>query len=164
MERWRRIPLSPPRCGDCAKASSRLRRRGRHLRTDVSVPISSVARFLEETQSDLERSEPEAVGLAYGHLGDGNIHFNVLPPPALDDAERIVLLHRCEAIIFRHVDAVGGSISAEHGIGLAKRDAFLERTAAPAADLMRRIRMVLDPRRTMSPGRIFAESEVEGPR
>jgi FAD/FMN-containing dehydrogenase len=47
---------------------------------------------------------------------------------------------------------------------LAKRDAFLERTAAPAADLMRRIRMVLDPRRTMSPGRIFAESEVEGPR
>jgi FAD/FMN-containing dehydrogenase len=139
-------------------------RRGRHLRTDVSVPISSVARFLEETQSDLERSEPEAVGLAYGHLGDGNIHFNVLPPPALDDDERIVLLHRCEAIVFHHVDAVGGSISAEHGIGLTKRDAFLERTSAPAADLMRRIRTVLDPRLTMSPGRIFAESEVEGPR
>ena len=93
--------------------------------------------------------------LAYGHLGDGNIHLNVLPPPGLADDDRGALLHRCEAIIFGRVDALQGSISAEHGIGRVKRAAFLERASALDLDVLRRIKAAMDPRRTMSPGRIL---------
>ncbi len=128
---------------------------GRHLRTDVSIPISRVARFLDDTHAALARTEPNAVSLAYGHLGDGNIHFNVLPPAGLDEADRVAMLYRCEATIFAEVDAAEGSISAEHGIGSVKRRAFLARTPAMDIDLMRRIKSAIDPGGTMSPRRIF---------
>lgn len=130
-------------------------RQGRHLRTDVSIPISRIARFLEDTHAALARAEPAAVPLAYGHLGDGNIHFNVLPPPGLTEADRVAMLYRCEAAIFAEVDAAEGSISAEHGIGSVKRGAFLARTPAMDIDLMRRIKSAIDPSGTMSPGRIL---------
>lgn len=128
---------------------------GRHLRTDVAIPISMIATFLDATHAALAVAEPEALPLAYGHLGDGNIHFNVLPPPGLGEAERIALLYRCESVIFRQVDAANGSISAEHGIGRSKRCAFLERASTLDIDLMRRIKSAIDPRGIMNPGRIF---------
>ncbi len=93
--------------------------------------------------------------LAYGHLGDGNMHFNVLPPPDLRGDDQIASLYRCEAIIFSHVDAADGSISAKHGIGSVKRRAFLDRTPSRNIDLLRRIKAAIDPNGTMSPGRIF---------
>ena len=93
--------------------------------------------------------------LAYGHLGDGNIHFNVLPPAGLDDAAQATVLYRCEAVIFAEVDARHGSISAEHGIGRVKRRAFLERTPALDLALLRKVKDALDPAGLMSPGRIF---------
>ena len=130
-------------------------RLGRHLRTDVSIPISTLAPFLDRTYAALAAAAPACVPLAYGHLGDGNIHFNVLPPPGLDDAARIAPLYRCEAIIFAEVDALGGSISAEHGIGLVKRRAFLERTPPLDLALLRKVKSALDPAGLMSPGRIF---------
>ena len=128
---------------------------GRHLRTDVSIPVSRIARFLEDTHAALARTEPAAVPLAYGHLGDGNIHFNVLPPPGLDEDGRVAALYRCEAAIFKAVDAANGSISAEHGIGSVKRQAFLARTPTIEIDLMRRIKSAIDPSGTMNPGRIL---------
>ena len=130
-------------------------RLGRHLRTDVSIPISSIAPFLDRTYAALAEAVPDCVPLAYGHLGDGNIHFNVLPPGGLDDAARIALLYRCEAIIFAGVDALGGSISAEHGIGRVKRRAFLERTPPLDLTLLQKVKAALDPHGLMSPGRIF---------
>ena len=137
---------------------------GRHLRTDVSIPVSTIASFLEDAHAELGRAEPEAVPVAYGHLGDGNIHFNVLAPPTMGDADRIALLHRCERIIFRNVDAADGSISAEHGIGLVKRGAFLERAKPLDLDLLRRIKSALDPRGAMNPGRIFDSApRTDGP-
>jgi len=130
-------------------------RSGRHLRTDVSVAISSIAVFLEEVQERLLRAFPDAVPLAYGHLGDGNIHFNVIPPPALNEADKAALLYRCEAIIFEAVDRLGGSISAEHGVGRVKRAAFLERSTPLDIGLLRGIKGLFDPRGLMSPGRIL---------
>jgi FAD/FMN-containing dehydrogenase len=128
--------------------------RGRHLRTDVSIPISKLAAFLEDTYADLGKEEG-VIALAYGHLGDGNIHFNALPPQHLSEAERIAVLHRCEDIIFRRVDAVDGSISAEHGIGRVKRSAFLERVPPVHLDLLHRIKAAIDPLGTMNPGRVL---------
>ena len=130
-------------------------RRGRHLRTDVSIPISRIAAFLAATEAAVLAAAPGSTPLAYGHLGDGNIHFNVLPPPGLDAAAQIDTLYRCESAIFAEVDALGGSLSAEHGIGRVKRRAFLERTGALDVALLRRIKQALDPRGTMNPGRIL---------
>ena len=130
-------------------------RQGRHLRTDVSIPISGLASFLDRTYARLAEAAADCVPLAYGHLGDGNIHFNVLPPVGLDDAGRLAVLHRCEEVIFAEVDAAGGSISAEHGIGRVKRSAFLARTSPLDLGLLRKIKSALDPAGLMSPGRIF---------
>jgi FAD/FMN-containing dehydrogenase len=128
---------------------------GRHLRTDVSIPISAIADFLKKTQSAFSAAAPSAIALGYGHLGDGNIHFNVLPPRGLDGDELVATLHRYEALIFNEVDAAQGSISAEHGIGSVKRSAFLERTPAIDLEMLRRIKGALDPSGVMNPGRIF---------
>jgi FAD/FMN-containing dehydrogenase len=130
-------------------------RQGRHLRTDVSVPISSITAFLAEAHAQLLRAEPDSLPLAYGHLGDGNIHFNVLPPAGLAEADKSAMLYRCEAIIFEIVDRLGGSISAEHGIGRVKRDAFLSRSTALDMALLRGIRKTFDPSGLMNPGRLF---------
>ncbi|HEX8930191.1 MAG TPA: FAD-binding oxidoreductase [Actinomycetota bacterium] len=130
-------------------------RRGRHLRTDVSVPISALAAFMAEADRAMAERLPEAVPVVYGHVGDGNLHYNVLPPPGLEGAELEAALHRAEELIFAAVDRFGGSISAEHGIGVVKRAPFEQRLGAVDRDLMRAIRSALDPDGRMSPGRIF---------
>lgn len=131
-------------------------RRGRHLRTDVSVPISSLARFMDEAGAALARIAADGVALGYGHIGDGNVHLNVIPPPGLPAATLEAFLKDCEAAIFEVVDRLGGSISAEHGIGRAKRAAFLARISPTELDLIRAIKTALDPAGLMNPGRILA--------
>ncbi|HEY1944886.1 MAG TPA: FAD-binding oxidoreductase [Roseiarcus sp.] len=129
-------------------------RHGRHLRTDVSVPISSIPRFIAETDALLAERAPQAILLRYGHVGDGNIHYNVLPPSRLLPSEVAGYLHRCEETIFEVVDRFGGSISAEHGIGITKRAAFLERISPLHLDLLRGVKSAFDPGRLLSPGRV----------
>lgn len=130
-------------------------RRGRHLRTDVSVPVSSIAEFLATAHGRLSDLSRDIIPLAYGHIGDGNIHFNVVPPADLDDEGKIDLLHRCEDEIFAVVDALGGSISAEHGIGRIKRTAFLNRASALDVELLTAIKRAIDPALLMNPGRML---------
>lgn len=130
-------------------------RRGRHLRTDVSVPISAIARFMERAGAAVTEVSSETIILSYGHVGDGNLHFNVVPPRGLTEAAAIDLLHRCEKAIFDVVDALGGSISAEHGIGRIKRAAFLSRLSPVHIDILKRIKREFDPSDIMNSGRIL---------
>jgi len=130
-------------------------RGGRFLRTDVSVPISRIADFVAEALRDLAAAVPEAQPVTYGHIGDGNVHLNIVPPPGLDADHVERLFHAAEAVIFSVVDRMGGSISAEHGIGRVKRDAFLERVDAVSLDLATRLKDALDPRHLLSEGRIL---------
>jgi FAD/FMN-containing dehydrogenase len=130
-------------------------RRGRHLRTDVSIPISSIAEFVERAELALQALAPDCLPLSYGHIGDGNIHLNVVPPPGLAPDEVVPFLKRCEEIVFAEVDRLGGSISAEHGIGNKKRAAFLARKSPVQLDLMKRIKSVIDPQALMNPGRVL---------
>lgn len=130
-------------------------RGGRYLRTDVSVSISHIADFVAEALDGLDAAFPEAIKVTYGHVGDGNIHLNVVPPldmpaEAMDD-----LFHAAEAIIFDVVDEHGGSISAEHGIGLAKQAAYLDRVDPVTLALAGRIKDAFDPLNLLSAGRIF---------
>ncbi len=130
-------------------------RYGRHLRTDVSVPISSIASFLAEADARLGDLAPGAILLPYGHIGDGNIHYNVLPPRTLESRDLPGYLHACEEAIFDVVDRCGGSISAEHGIGLEKRAAFAARTSLLQVDLLRRVESAFDPNDLLNPGRLL---------
>jgi FAD/FMN-containing dehydrogenase len=130
------------------------RRQGRHLRTDISVPISALATFLARAEAAMEAISSDAIVLAYGHVGDGNLHFNIVPPAGLDEAGKIDLLHRCEEAIFEVLDGLGGSISAEHGIGRLKRHAFQQRISPVHRDLIGAIKHAFDPAGLLSPGRI----------
>jgi FAD/FMN-containing dehydrogenase len=130
-------------------------RHGRHLRTDVSVSISLIPRFLDEADALLERQAPGGILVAYGHVGDGNIHYNVLPPHDLPEGEIQAYLQRCEDSVFAVVDRLGGSLSAEHGIGICKRSAFLERISPLHLGMIRDIKSAFDPRNLLSPGRIL---------
>jgi FAD/FMN-containing dehydrogenase len=130
-------------------------RGGRYLRTDVSVPISKIAVFIEEALRNLKRRYPEALALAYGHVGDGNVHLNIIPPVGATAESMTHLFEGAEATIFDVVDRLHGSISAEHGIGRLKQKAFLSRSDDVALDLAFTLKRVLDPLNLLSPGRIL---------
>ena len=137
-------------------------RGGRYLRTDVSVPISKLADFVTDALAALAESRPDALAVTYGHIGDGNLHLNVVPPAGLaaDAVDR--LFHAAEAVIFGIVDRYGGSISAEHGIGRVKQKAFLERIDSVTLDLASRLKAALDPTHILSDGRILAPERGPG--
>jgi FAD/FMN-containing dehydrogenase len=128
---------------------------GRYLRTDVSVPISQIPRFIAEAIAAVRAAYPQAQPLAYGHVGDGNVHLNVIPPPGLAPDEMDRLFHGAEDVIFTVLDTIGGSISAEHGIGRVKQEAYLERIGSVELDLARRVKNAFDPRHILSMGRIL---------
>ncbi|MEN1944897.1 FAD-binding oxidoreductase [Luteimonas sp. MJ293] len=129
--------------------------RWRPYKNDVSVRVAAMPAFLAEAQALLGQAYPDFDVVWFGHIGDGNLHINVLQPEGLDDAE---FMRRCAhvtellaSVLQRH----GGSISAEHGVGLLKK-AYLgsSRTDAEVA-LMRSIRSAFDPNGLMNPGKIF---------
>ncbi len=126
-----------------------------YLRTDVSLPISSIPQFLAEALPALHARFTGSRALAYGHVGDGNIHLNVLPPRSMEATARAALLHEAEEAIFTILDGYDGSISAEHGIGRAKRTAFLKRIDPVALELAQGLKHLLDPDGILSMGRIL---------
>ncbi|MDL2401695.1 FAD-binding oxidoreductase [Rhizobium mayense] len=134
-------------------------RGGRYLRTDVSVSISSLAAFVAETLEALAQKHPEALAVTYGHVGDGNIHLNIVPPEEMPAEKYDALFHATEEVIFDVVDRHGGSISAEHGIGRVKQAAFLKRADPLTLTLSRRIKDAFDPQHLLSEGRILNGGE-----
>jgi FAD/FMN-containing dehydrogenase len=130
-------------------------RGGPYYRTDVSVPIVCIPAFLEATLAELAASLPEGRPITYGHVGDGNIHLNIVPPEGMPLELRQVLFRAAEDIIFGKVDSFGGSISAEHGIGRSKKRAFLERVDPTTLALFKGLKQMLDPQGLLSRGRIF---------
>ena len=132
------------------------RRDGPSLHHDISVAVAAMPGFAIEAAARIETTFPGARVLAFGHLGDGNLHFNVRPPVAGDAAAWIAATgDAVTAEVYRLVTAAHGSISAEHGIGLLKR-AELARTADPAKlAAMRAIKAALDPLGIMNPGKVL---------
>ena len=125
-------------------------------KNDVSVRIGALPTFLHDIQSLLAREYPHIEVVWFGHIGDGNLHINVLKPDTLSDVDFIA---QCEHVTKRLAETLqkhGGSISAEHGIGLVKR-AYLESTRSAAEiALMRGVRQVFDPKGILNPGKLFA--------
>jgi FAD/FMN-containing dehydrogenase len=131
------------------------RQEGPGLKHDISVPVAAMPAFLETEVPAIESGWPGARVIAFGHLGDGNIHFNVVAPTGTDPGWLQDVGAAITRSVYGRVTAVDGSISAEHGIGQSKREA-LARTAEPARlALQARIKAALDPHGIMTPGKLF---------
>ncbi|GAB0119160.1 FAD-binding oxidoreductase [Acidisoma sp. 7E03] len=127
----------------------------RHLRTDLSVPQAALAAFIAALDTMVAGEFPELRPIAYGHIGDGNVHYNLLPQPGTPEDTLAARLEACEARLFTITAAHRGSISAEHGIGRSKRAAFLETLPEVERDLMQGLKRLLDPQGLLSPGRVI---------
>ncbi len=124
-------------------------------KNDVSVRISAMPAFLAETQALLGREYPQFEVVWFGHIGDGNLHINILKPEAMAQDAFVTDCERVTKLLAQVLQAHGGSISAEHGIGLVKKP-YLGCTRSEAEiALMRGIRTVLDPAGIMNPGKLF---------
>jgi FAD/FMN-containing dehydrogenase len=131
---------------------------GSNIKHDISLPVSRIAAFCDEAGAALSRALPGSRLVNFGHLGDGNLHYNVQSPEGAD-AAAFLRHHEDEAnrIVYDAVAAHGGSISAEHGIGALKVRELEERKDATALALMRTIKRALDPAGTMNPGRVLID-------
>ena len=132
------------------------RAHGKALKHDVSVPVSRVAEFMERGAALARQMTPGVDVIAFGHVGDGNIHFNITPPPGADQ-DRFVDhdgLPMSKAI-HDLIASLNGSISAEHGIGRLKRDELAWRKSPVEMDMMRAVKRALDPDGRMNPGRVL---------
>ena len=124
-------------------------------KNDVSVVVSRVPDFLEEIDAIVSERYPDFEIVWFGHIGDGNLHLNILKPESLTKEE---VFARCEQVntqVFETVRKYAGSVSAEHGVGLTKKP-YLQYTRSPAEiDYMRAVKRVFDPNNVMNPGKVF---------
>lgn len=132
---------------------------GKNIKHDISVPISRIADFIQTTNALLQQAFPGVRMVTFGHLGDGNLHYNV--SPALDaagrcepEAEFLAKQSRIYGIVHDQVHAYRGSISAEHGIGRLKREENMRYKSPVELRLMRAIKQALDPHNLMNPGKV----------
>jgi FAD/FMN-containing dehydrogenase len=135
--------------------SSAQKPEGGSIKHDVSVPVAAVPDFIAEADAAVINLIPGARPVPFGHLGDGNIHYNVSQPIGGNTADFMARWHDVNAVVFAIVLRMGGSISAEHGIGVLKRDELPEVKDKVAIELMRGIKAMLDPLGIMNPGKVL---------
>lgn len=128
---------------------------GGSIKHDISVPVAAVPAFIEEANAAMAKLIPGSRPVPFGHLGDGNIHYNVSQPIGGNAADFLARWHEVNAVVFAIVLRMGGSISAEHGIGVLKRDELPDVKDKVAIELMRGIKAMLDPLGIMNPGKVL---------
>jgi FAD/FMN-containing dehydrogenase len=131
-------------------------REGGSIKHDVSVPVSRVADFIDAASRACEAAMPGIRVCPFGHFGDGNIHFNLSQPVGMDKAAFIAEWERFNRIVHDIVHALNGSIAAEHGIGLIKRDELIRYKDPVAIDLMHSLKKALDPHNILNPGKVVS--------
>jgi D-lactate dehydrogenase (cytochrome) len=128
---------------------------GGSIKHDISVPVAAVPAFIKEAGAAVTALIPGARPLPFGHLGDGNIHYNVNQPVGADKEEFLKRWDDVNATVFAVVKKYGGSISAEHGVGVMKRDLLPTVKDPVALDLMRNLKRLLDPNGILNPGKVL---------
>lgn len=128
---------------------------GKNIKHDISVPISHIGDFICETDALLQQAFPDCRMVTFGHLGDGNLHYNVSPPAGTSDEAFIARQADINLVVHDSVNRFGGSISAEHGLGALKRDEIRRYKSEVELNLMRAIKQALDPLNLMNPGKVI---------
>lgn len=128
---------------------------GGSIKHDISVPVSSVPAFLEEASAAVVRAYPGSRPTPFGHLGDGNIHFNIMQPPAADKGAFLSNWEEMNKLVHDIVTRYKGSISAEHGIGSMKKNELARTKAAANIAAMKAIKKAIDPNNILNPGVLF---------
>jgi len=134
------------------------RHEGASIKHDVSVPVAALAAFMDMASTAVARVAPTARLVAYGHVGDGNLHFNLSEPAG--GAERLAFIALQDALghaVHACVQEFRGSISAEHGIGQLKRELLARHKDPVALATMRAIKQALDPRGILNPGKVLPD-------
>ena len=131
------------------------RHAGGSIKHDISVPVAAVPAFIREAHAAVIALIPGTRPLPFGHLGDGNIHYNVVQPTGADKDAFLKRWDDVNAVVFAVVKKYGGSISAEHGIGVMKRDLLPNVKDPVALDLMRSLKRMLDPKGILNPGKVL---------
>ncbi|KDC62107.1 FAD-binding oxidoreductase [Bordetella bronchiseptica] len=128
---------------------------GKSIKHDVSIPISAIAAFVHQTNGLLQGRFPGVRNVIFGHLGDGNLHYNVARGPGQTEADLLGLQSQVYDAVHGSVQAFAGSISAEHGVGQLKRDELPRYKSAVELALMKRLKVALDPRGLLNPGKVL---------
>jgi FAD/FMN-containing dehydrogenase len=128
---------------------------GVSIKHDIAVPVSRVAEFIVRADAAVLAAFPEVRIVCFGHIGDGNLHYNQSRPGAQSNGEFIAQTEVVNRIVHDLVHELGGSISAEHGLGQLKREEVLRYKSETEMDLMRAVKQALDPRGLMNPGKLL---------
>lgn len=130
---------------------------GLNIKHDISIPVSRIPAFVAETDAILQREIPGVRMVNFGHLGDGNLHYNVQAPEGADGADFLRLQEeRVNTLVFDQVARFAGSISAEHGVGSLKAHLLPHYKDATAMGMMRAIKQALDPQNILNPDKVLA--------
>ena len=124
---------------------------GGSIKFDISVPIQAIPTFLKTADAAVQNFIQDARPVAFGHFGDGNIHYNIGRPEAADKDEFLGRWQALSEIVFDVVEEYGGSISAEHGIGVMKRSDLARRADPVKLSLLKSLKNALDPDNIMNP-------------
>lgn len=124
-------------------------------KNDVSVRVSKVAEFLDEMTKLISKEHPDFEVVWFGHVGDGNLHINILKPDSISSEEFVKRCKSVDKLMFTLIERLEGSISAEHGVGLVKKPFLLHTRSREEVQLMREIKKVFDPDNILNPGKIF---------
>lgn len=130
-------------------------RAGKNIKHDISLPVSRIADFIAATGPHLDAAFPGCQLVCFGHLGDGNLHYNVAPPAGISDEAFLLNQDKVNRVVYDSVMSFGGSISAEHGIGALKREELAHYKSPVELNIMRAIKAALDPLGIMNPGKIL---------
>jgi FAD/FMN-containing dehydrogenase len=130
------------------------KREGASIKHDVSVPVSAIPDFLKVATAAVSKAVPGARPVSFGHIGDGNIHFNFSVPAGGDGEAFLARWEEVQRIVHDIVHGFGGSISAEHGIGVQKRDQLARYKSEAELDVMRALKRMLDPGNILNPGKV----------
>lgn len=128
---------------------------GASIKHDISIPVAAVPQFIAEANAAVTKLIPGSIPMPFGHAGDGNIHYNVTQPPGADKTEFLKRWDEVNGVVYEVVKRLGGSISAEHGIGIQKVDKLPHYKDPVALDLMRTLKRAFDPNGILNPGKVL---------
>lgn len=133
---------------------------GKNIKHDVSIPVSRMADFVDQTNAQLQQAFPGVRHIVFGHLGDGNLHYNVAAPAGSDETAFLGLQSQVYQLVHDSVHAFAGSISAEHGVGQLKKDLLPLYKSEVELALMRKIKRALDPHVLMNPDKVINSADI----